>query len=58
VLDPGKQDLVPAGRQHRIVAFRAAAGEDDLACPRTDEGGNLLARILHNGAGAPALGMR
>src|SRR5262249_37802108 len=51
-------DLLPTGRQHRVVAFRTPAGEDDLARPRPDEGCNLLARILKDGARAPALGMR
>src|SRR5262249_1459071 len=57
VLNASEQDLVPPGRQHRVVPFRAAAGEDDLARPRTEEGCNLLARILHARARAPALGM-
>jgi hypothetical protein len=58
VLDAGEQDLVPTRRQHRIVPFRTPAGEDDLGRLRPDQGCNLLARILEDGARPPALGVR
>ena len=44
--------------QHRIVGLRAAAGEDDLGRLGADQRRHLLARVLDETAGPPALGMR